>query len=103
MAVLTVLGILVTVAVNTALAVVMTRFFRLQLETQWATAIYTLLFVPLGLIVSTIVLSGVLSLGGGVDRSVALLLAIVFPLGVGVAIDLFWLPSPEEVELAASE
>lgn len=100
MSVLTAAGIAVLVAVNTAITVVATRFFRLQLSTTWAAAIYTLVFVPMALAVATVVLSGVVGLGGATgSRAVALLLAIVLPLATGIAIDVFWMPAPEEVEL----
>lgn len=99
MAILTVLGAGVIVAVNTAVSVVLTRFFRLRLDTDWAAAIYTILFVPVALVVTTILLSGLLALGGAVDREVALLISIVLPLSTGIAIDLFWMPAPEEIEL----
>lgn len=100
MALLAAVGLAVVVAVNVALTVVVVRFFRLQLETDWAAAIYTLLFVPIGLLVATVVLSGVLALGGAaVSRDVTLVLTVLLPLSTGVAIDLFWMPAPDEVEL----
>lgn len=100
MSLLTALGVAIIVAIHTAIAVVLTRFFRLQLETNWGAAIYTLLLVPIALIVSATVLSGALGLGGSVGgRDVVLLLVIVLPLSVGIAIDVFWIPAPEEIEL----
>lgn len=99
MAILTAVGAGVIVVVNTAITVVLTRFFRLRLDTDWAAAIYTLCFVPIALTVSTVLLSGLLALGGAVERDVALLLSIVLPLSLGVSIDLFWMPAPEEIQV----
>lgn len=102
MSVLTGIGVALIVAIHTALAVVLTRFFRLQLKTDWGAAIYTLVLIPLALIVSTTILSGLLGLGGNVGgRDVVLLLVIVLPLSLGITIDLFWMPSPEEIVLPA--
>lgn len=100
MALLAAVGLAIVVAVNIALTVVVVRFFRLQLETDWAAAIYTLLFVPIALLVATVVLSGVLALGSAaVSRDVTLVLTVLLPLSTGVAIDLFWMPAPDDVEL----
>lgn len=103
MAVLSSVGVVLLVAVHVAITVVLTRFFRLQLDTDWAAAVYTALFVPIALVASTLVLSGVLGLGDAVQaREVALVVAIVLPMAAGVAIDLFWMPAPEDVELPES-
>jgi len=103
MSLLTAAGYAIIVVVNTAVAVVAIRFFRLQLETWWGAGAYTVLFVPLALLVSTVVLSGLFGLGGSAgSREVALTLAIALPLSLGLAIDLFWMPAPEEVELPES-
>jgi hypothetical protein len=102
MSLLTGIGVAIIVAVHTVLAVVLTRFFRLQLDTDWGAAIYTVLLVPLALLVSATILSGALGLGGDIGgRDVVLLLIIVLPLSLGIAIDVFWMPSPEEIELPA--
>jgi len=103
MSLLTGLGVAIIVAVHTVIAVVLTRFFRLQLKTDWGAAVYTILLVPLALIVSAAILSGVLGLGGNVGgRDVVLLVVIVLPLSLGIAIDVFWMPAPEEIELPDS-
>ena len=102
MSLLTGIGVAVIVAIHTVVAVVLTRFFRLQLDSNWGAAVYTLLLVPLALIVSATVLSGVLGLGGNVGgRDVVLLLVIALPLSLGITIDYFWMPAPEEIELPA--
>ncbi|WP_049937117.1 hypothetical protein [Haloplanus natans] len=84
---------------NTFLAAVMTRFFRLQLKTQWGTVVYTALLVPVALVVTTIV---TFSLGVGVNLgspAAVLGLMIGLPMGLGVTIDVLYVPSPEEYEL----
>ncbi|AGN00210.1 hypothetical protein L593_01285 [Salinarchaeum sp. Harcht-Bsk1] len=102
MSLLTGIGVAVIVAIHTVVAVVLTRFFRLQLDTNWGAAAYTLVLVPIALIVSATVLSGVLGLGGNVGgRDVVLLLVIALPLSLGITIDYFWMPAPEEIELPA--
>jgi hypothetical protein len=92
-------GISVVVAVHTFLTVAGTRFFRLQMNTRWGAALYAALFVPLLLVVSTLALTGALGIGADVGRGTAVLLVLVVPLVLGFSLDLFWLPSPEEVEL----
>lgn len=100
MALLTAAGYLIIITVHTALTVVLSRFFRLQLDTTWGTALYVVVLIPLALVVSTMVLGGLLGFGGDVGgRDVALTLTIALPLSLGLAIDLFWLVPPEEVEL----
>lgn len=96
----TVVGYLVIVVIHTVIAAVGARFFRLRMKTEWGSVVYTLLLVPLALVVSTLVLSGVLGLGGPIgSRDTALLLVVVVPLTLGYSIDLFWMPAPEDLDL----
>ena len=84
---------------NTVIAAVMTRFFRLQLKTRWGSVVYTALLVPLALVVTTIV---AFSLGVGVDLGSAaavLGLMVGLPMGLGVTIDVLYVPAPDEYEL----
>lgn len=93
-------GILVIVAVNTAVAALTTRFLRVRLATDWGTALYVALIVPVVEVALTLVLSGVFGLGSNLGSPIAALaIAVVLPLALGVAFDLFWMPAPEEVEL----
>ncbi|WP_435347696.1 hypothetical protein [Haloarchaeobius sp. HRN-SO-5] len=93
-------GLLVLVLVNTALAAVATRFFRQRLDTDWGSIIYVVVVTPFVLLVTTLLLSGVLGLGGDLgSRNLALLVAIALPLVLGVSVDFFWMPSPDEIEL----
>ncbi|RCU47668.1 hypothetical protein DU504_10370 [Haloplanus salinus] len=84
---------------NTGIAAVMTRFFRLQLKTRWGSVVYTALLVPVALVVTTIV---AFSLGVGVNLGSAaavLGLMIGLPMGLGVTIDVLYVPAPDEYEL----
>lgn len=84
---------------NTFLAAVMTRFFRIQLDTRWGAVVYTVLIVPVVLAVTTI---GAFSLGVGVDlgsAAAALALMVGLPMGLGVTIDILYVPAPDEYEL----
>lgn len=92
-------GLLVVVAVNTFLTAVATRYVRLRLDTRWGRALYAGLLVPVLLVITTIVLTGALGLGASLDRQTALLVVLVLPLTLGYAIDLFWMPAPEDIEL----
>jgi len=91
--------IAVVFAVNTLLAAVLTRFFRLQLQTQWGSVVYTALLVPIALVVVTLV---VFSVGVGVDlgsAGVVLGLMVALPMALGVSIDVLYIPAPDEYEL----
>lgn len=92
-------GLLIVVAVHTFLTAVATRYIRLRLNTRWGRALYAGLLVPILLVGTTIVLTGALGLGASLDRQTALLVVLVLPLTLGYAIDLFWMPAPEDIEL----
>jgi len=93
-------GLLIIVLVNTAMAALMTRFFRVRLHTRWGSTVYVALLVPLVLVVSTLLLGGGLRLGPDLGSPAAVVgVTIVGPLSLGVAFDYFWMPAPEEVEL----
>jgi len=95
-------GLLFILLVNTAIAALMTRFFRVRLHTRWGSAIYTFLLIPVVLLATTIVLGTVLGpdLGG---PGTVITLTIVAPGATGVAFDYFWMPAPEEVDLPETE
>ena len=97
----TVFGFLLIVVVNTVVAAVAIRFFRLRLSTRWGAAVYTAVFVPLVYFVTTLVLSGFVGFGGsGVsDTGTALIVVWVLPFTLALSLELFWMPAPEDVEL----
>jgi hypothetical protein len=86
----TLLGLL---AFHTLVAGVATRFFRLRLATSWGWVLYTLVLTPMVLFVSTLVFTGFLGVGAGVDALVGL------PVVLGAVIDYLYVPPPEEYEL----
>ncbi|QIO24046.1 hypothetical protein [Haloarcula sp. JP-L23] len=96
-------GLLVIVLVNSAVTALMTRFFRVRMNTRWGSLVYSILLCPLAMFVLFMVF-GVLGFGGGLNLSttVAVLLAIVVPLVVGMTFDYVWMPSPDEVDLPTS-
>ena len=98
--VLGLLGLAVIVAVHTAIAAVLTRLLRVRLSSQWGPIVYAVLLIPVVLVVSTLVLSGVLGLGSNLGSpQTALFLLVAVPLALGVTIDYVWMPAPDEVEL----
>jgi hypothetical protein len=99
-AVLELVGLLVVVLVNSALAALLTRFFRVRLETRWGTVIYIVVLAPLVLLGVVLVLSGVVGLGGDLGSAgTVVALTVLLPLAIGVTFDYFWMPAPEDVDL----
>ncbi|WP_267640777.1 hypothetical protein [Haloarchaeobius amylolyticus] len=95
-----VIGLLVLVLVNTAIAAVSTRFFRQRLDTDWGPIVYVALITPVLLFGTTLLISGVLQLGTNLGSTqLALLVSIALPLVLGVTVDFFWMPAPDEMEL----
>jgi hypothetical protein len=96
----TVVGFLLIMVVNTLVAAVTIRFFRLRLTTRWGALLYTIIFIPLLYLVTTLLLSGFIGFGGsGADRGTALILVWVIPFTLALSLDIFWLPAPEEIDL----
>lgn len=94
------IGLATIVLGNTAIAALLTRFFRVRMTTTWAGAVYAVLSGSLALLVSTLVLGGFLGLGPDLASPAAVVgLTIVGPLAVGITIDYVWMPAPEDVEL----
>ncbi|WP_336002455.1 hypothetical protein [Halorientalis halophila] len=91
-------GLLVIVALNTAIAALATRFFRVRLNTQWGSAVYAAVLTPIPLVGTTLLLGSVLGPNLGSANAV-LGLTVAVPLAVGIAFDYFWMPSPEEVDV----
>lgn len=94
----TVVGLVVIIGVHTVIASILVRFFRLRLDTRGGMVVFSVLLVPVVLAASLLVF-GQLPIFGGIDRQTVMLVAILMPLLLGFAIDLFWMPSPEEVEI----
>ncbi|MFB6108147.1 MAG: hypothetical protein ABEJ82_04790 [Haloplanus sp.] len=89
----------VVFAGHTLLAAVLTRFFRIRMHTRLGAAVYTALFGPFVLVVTTMV---VFSAGVGVDlvSPVAVVgLLVGAPLALGATIDVLYVPAPDEYDL----
>lgn len=96
-----VIGLLLILAVNATVAALMTRFFRVRLDTRWGPIIFVVLLVPLVLLVLTLVLGGA---GLGPDLGtpgIVVGTTVLLPTAIGVSFDYFWMPNPDEVELPA--
>ena len=91
-------GLVVLLAANTAIAAVLTRLFRVRLSTRWGGFLYTLLLTPVVLSVVTLLVGQAVGpdLGGG---ATVLGATVLVPLSLGIAVDYFWMPSPDEVEV----
>ncbi|WP_256685827.1 hypothetical protein [Halococcus qingdaonensis] len=95
-----IVGLLVVVGVNTAVAALTTRFLRVQLTTRWGVVVYVLALVPAVQLLVTLGLTGPLGLGPDLGSSLTVVsVAVALPFALGVAFDYFWMPSPTEVEL----
>ena len=92
--------VLVVVAVQTAIAALLIRLFRVRLESQWSPVVFAVTVVPVVLTLTTLVLGRV-----GPDlgsRGTVVFLMIGVPLALGLTIDYVWMPAPEAVELPAT-
>jgi len=86
--------------VHSAVAALMTRFFRVRLSTRWGGFLYAAILCPLALVLSTLVLSGILALGPNLGSAgIVVMLVILLPAITGITFDYFWMPAPDEVDL----
>ncbi|EMA66831.1 hypothetical protein C461_09981 [Halorubrum aidingense JCM 13560] len=95
-------SLLALVAFHTLVAGVATRFFRLRLSTSWGAVVYTIVLIPMLLLVSTLLFTGVLNVGSGVNLgspTIVLGLLVALPVVLGAAIDYLYIPPPDEYEL----
>jgi len=95
-------GLLVIVLVNSAVAALMTRFFRVRLHSRWGGLVYSILLCPLVLLVLGVLLSVPVGPFITLDRMAFLLVVVFVPLTVGMVFDYVWMPSPDDVELPTS-
>lgn len=96
-----IIQLFVMIGVNTAITALMTRFFRVRLETSWGPVVFSLLLIPVVLLALTQIMGGV---GFGFNIGSARLvvgLLIVLPIALGLTFDYFWMPAPEDVNLPA--
>jgi len=89
-------------AVHTLFAAVLTRFFRLRLNTQWGYVIYSFTITPVVLFVTTLVFFTLVPIGGDgliLAQTTLLGASIGLPLVLGFTIDTLYVPPPEEIDL----
>ncbi|MEZ3114477.1 hypothetical protein RYH80_00860 [Halobaculum sp. MBLA0147] len=90
----------VVLVVQTLLAAVSTRFFRIRMKTRWGWVIYTAMLTPLLLFVVTLITTGVLGIGPDLGSpGLAIAVTIGVPLALGFTLDLLYVPPPEEYDL----
>jgi len=95
-----ILGIVIVgvmVAVQTAIAALLTRMFRVRLESQWGPVVFALVILPVVLTLTTLVMGRV-----GPDigsRGTVVFVLIAAPVALGLTIDYVWMPAPEKVDL----
>ncbi|GAB7095617.1 hypothetical protein JCM30237_27710 [Halolamina litorea] len=92
--------LLALVAGHTLVAAVLTRYFRIALDSRGGVAVFTVTGIPIVLIASTYVFSGVFGLGPELGNpALVLALLVAVPVGLGALIDVLYVPPPDEVEL----
>ncbi|MFC5972355.1 hypothetical protein ACFPYI_13520 [Halomarina salina] len=93
-----VVGLLLIVGVNTAIAALLTRFFRVRLDTRWGPVVFTLFITPVAMVVPVLLLGAIVPFDLG-SRAAVVGIAFVLPLTFGIAFDYLWMPSPDDVDL----
>jgi len=95
-------GLVVIVLVNSAVTALMTRFFRVRLNTRWGGLLYSVLLCPFASLILGVILSVPLGSLIDLDNFTFLTLVVVVPLVLGMTFDYVWMPSPDDVELPTS-
>lgn len=88
------------VGVNTLVAALMTRLFRVRLDTAWGAGVFVAMFCPVATTLVTILVGSVAPPVG--SRTDVVVWFILVPVALGATVDVFWMPAPEEVELPAN-
>jgi hypothetical protein len=92
--------LLVLVAAHTLVSAVLTRYFRIALDTRGGVAVFTVGGIPVVLLALTYVFSGLLGLGPELGSpAIVLTLLVAVPVGLGSLVDVLYVPPPDEVEL----
>jgi hypothetical protein len=90
-----VVGTLTIVGLHTIVAGIMMRFLRLRLATTWGQLLFAVVFIPLVLLVGTLVLSGGLGLGVDLGSPVlAVGVTVLLPLLLGVTVEYLYMEPP---------
>lgn len=82
---------------HTLVAAVMTRFFRIRMNTQWGSVLYAVVLIPIVLVVSTLVFGQVVRAEFSVPTLLGLWVGM--PVALGFTIDVLYMEPPEEYEL----
>lgn len=97
-ALFTAVGLLIATVVHVIIAVVGIRFLRVRLATRWGPFVYALFLLPLVYVPTTLIFGAILGAGGvTLDTQTLISLLFVLPIGLGFALDFFWLPAPERI------
>lgn len=97
---LSVAFLLALVGVHSLIAAVLTRYFRIALDTRGGAAVFTVTGIPVALIGSTYLFSGLFGLGPELGSpAIVLTLLVAIPVGLGALVDVLYVPPPEDVEL----
>ncbi|UPM41690.1 hypothetical protein [Halocatena salina] len=91
--------LLVMLFVNATATALITRFFRVRLNTKWGPVVFEVVLIPPVLVILTQVMSAA---GFGFDLGspfVVVVLLVLAPFALGLTFDYFWMPAPDEVTL----
>ena len=92
--------VVVMMAVQTAIAALLTRLFRVRLDSRWGPVVFAITILPVVLTLTTLLLGRIgPNLG---SRGTVVFAMIAVPVALGLTIDYVWMPAPEEVELPAT-
>jgi hypothetical protein len=92
--------LLLIVAFHALVSAVLTRYFRIALDSVWGTALFVVAGIPLVLLATTLLLSGGLGLGPSLGNPLLVLVVLIaVPLALGVLVDVLYVPPPDEYEL----
>lgn len=92
--------LLAVVAFHALVSAVLTRYFRIALDSLWGTALFVVAGIPLVLLATTLLLSGGFGIGPSLGSPVLVLLVlVVVPLALGVLVDVLYVPPPDEYDL----
>lgn len=90
----------VLVGAHTLVAAVLTRFFRITLETPYGAVFFTAVAIPVVLVASTLVFTGVFGIGPEIGDPLVVLAVLVFvPQVLGALVDVLYVPPPESYDL----
>lgn len=90
----------VLLVVHTLLAAVLTRFFRITLDSSTGKAFFTVVAIPVVLVASTLVFTGIFGIGPRLGSPVLVFAVLVFgPQAIGALVDYLYVPPPEAYDL----